>query len=314
MKKIILFADPGIDDSVAIMYALLNPGIKVLAIVSSYGNVTKEQATNNIAYLLRLAGRKDIPIIGGANSPSLGEIPRYYPEIHGEEGLGPIRPPVDVQGELTNFSELYNIIRMNPDVTVVDVGRNTSLAALFILGENISDVIKEFYIMGGAFLVPGNVTSSAEANFYGDPVASQVVVTNMDNIYIVPLNVTNKAIVTMEHINMIQKLTDNKLIQIMDEAMAYYIEAYKKLIPGINGAPLHDVLTLFLMVNPEMGSSIRRDVKILTAAEGRGTSIADFRVSSKPAEKNINIYLDFNYQGFIEDFIQVMSSTGNSRE
>lgn len=75
-----------------------------------------------------------------------------------------------------------------------------------------------------------------------------------------------------------------------------------------------DVLTLFLMVNPEMGSSIRRDVKILTADEGRGTSIADFRVSSKPAEKNINIYLDFNYQGFIEDFIQVMSSTGNSRE
>ncbi|MEK3856266.1 hypothetical protein [Cytobacillus sp. FSL H8-0458] len=60
-----------------------------------------------------------------------------------------------------------------------------------------------------------------------------------------------------------------------------------------------------------MESSIRRDVKILTADEGRGTSIADFRVSSKPAEKNKNI---FNYQGFIEDFIQVMSSTGNSGE
>lgn len=62
-EKIILFADPGIDDSVAIMYALLNPGIKVLAIVSSYGNVTKEQATDNITYLLQLAGRSDIPIM-----------------------------------------------------------------------------------------------------------------------------------------------------------------------------------------------------------------------------------------------------------
>ncbi|MBN8203555.1 MULTISPECIES: nucleoside hydrolase [Bacillaceae] len=308
MKNIILFADPGIDDSIAIIYALLNPSINVLAIVSSYGNVTKEQATDNIAYLLKLAGRPDIPIIGGANSPSSGEIPRFYPEIHGEEGLGPIRPPEDAKGELTNFSELYTIIRENQDVTIVDVGRNTSLAALFILGENISDNIKEFFIMGGAFLVPGNVTPSAEANFYGDPISSQLVLANLDNIYVVPLNVTNKAIITMEHIKMIQEMTDNPVIQIMDEVMEYYIEAYKKLIPGINGAPLHDVVTLFLMVNPEMGRSIRRDVKILTADEGRGTSIADFRVSSKPSEKNKNIFLDFNYQGFIEDFIKVMSS------
>ncbi|GLB61681.1 nucleoside hydrolase [Cytobacillus sp. NCCP-133] len=312
MKNIILFADPGIDDSLAIIYALLNPKIKILAIVSSYGNVTKEQATDNIAYLLKLAGRTDIPIIGGTNIPSSGETPRHYPEIHGEEGLGPIRPPEDVKGELTNFSDLYNIIRENQDITVVDVGRNTSLASLFQLGENVSGIIKEFFLMGGAFMVPGNVTPSAEANFYGDPIASQLVLTNLDNIFVVPLNVTNRAIITMEHIKMIQEMTDNPVIQIMDEVMEYYIEAYKKLIPGMSGAPLHDVLTLFLMVNPDMGRTIRREINILTSNDGRGTSIADFRVSSKPSEKNINIFLDFNYQGFIEDFIKVMSSSENS--
>ncbi|MBT2689650.1 nucleoside hydrolase [Bacillus sp. ISL-47] len=312
MKNIILFADPGIDDSIAIIYALLNPKINILAIVSSYGNVTKEQATDNIAYLLKLAGRTDIPIIGGANIPSSGETPRFYPEIHGEEGLGPIRPPEEVKGELTNFSELYNIIRENQDITVVDVGRNTSLASLFQLGENISDSIKEFFIMGGAFMVPGNVTPSAEANFYGDPIASQLVLTNLDHVYVVPLNVTNRAIITMEHIKMIQEITDNPVIEIMDEVMEFYIEAYKKLIPGINGAPLHDVLTLFLMVNPDMGRTIRREVNILTSNDGKGTSIADLRVSSKPSDKNINIFLDFNYQEFLEDFISVMSSSENS--
>ncbi|HAQ08061.1 MAG TPA: nucleoside hydrolase, partial [Bacillus bacterium] len=207
MKKIILFADPGIDDSIAIIYALLNPKIKVIAIVSSFGNVTKEQATDNIAYLLKLAGKTNIPIIGGANIPSSGEIPQYYPEIHGEEGLGPIRPPEDVTGELTNFSELYNIIKANKDITIVDVGRNTSLAALYLLGKEIADEIREFYIMGGAFLVPGNVTPSAEANFHGDPVATQVVVSNLNNINIIPLNVTNRAIIKMEHINLIQLMT-----------------------------------------------------------------------------------------------------------
>jgi purine nucleosidase len=309
MKKIILFADPGIDDTIAIIYALLNPKITVLAIVSSYGNVTKEQATDNIAYLLKLSGKTDIPIIGGANIPSSGEIPEFYPEIHGAEGLGPIRPPEDITGELTNFSELYNIIKENEDVTIVDVGRNTSLAALYLLGKNIADKIREFYIMGGAFLVPGNVTPSAEANFYGDPVASQLVLTNLDNINIVPLNVTNRAIIKMEQVNLIQEMTDKPVIEILDDVLKYYVDAYKKIIPGIEGAPLHDVVTLFLMVNPEMGRKIRREVSILTSSEGRGTSIADFRFSSKPSERNINIYLDFNYQAFVDDFIKVLSSS-----
>jgi purine nucleosidase len=307
MKNIILFADPGIDDTLAIMYALLNPEIKVLGIVSSYGNVDKEQATDNIAYLLKLAGRTDIPIIGGANSPSSGKIPTYYPEIHGQEGLGPIRPPENFSGELTNFSKIYTIIEENENVTIVDVGRNTSLASLYLLGENIAKEVNEFYIMGGAFLVPGNVTASAEANFYGDPIASELIVKNLDNLYIAPLNVTNKAIVTLEHIKIIQQMTDNPLVEIIDDVMKYYIDAYKKLVPGINGAPLHDVVTLSLMVNPDIGKTIRRDVEVLTSGSGQGTSIADFRVSSKPAEKNINIYLEFDYQLFLEDFIKVMT-------
>jgi len=306
MKKIILFADPGIDDSIAIMYALLNPDIKVLAIVSSYGNTTKEQATDNIAYLLKLAGREDVPIIGGTNSPSSGEIPTYYPEIHGQEGLGPIRPPESISGELTNFSELFKIIKEQDDITIVDVGRNTSLATLHLLGEKIVEEIKEFYIMGGAFLVPGNVTPSAEANFYGDPIASQVVVRDLNNLFVVPLNVSNKAIITMDQIRYIQQMSDNPLIEIMDEVMEYYIDAYKKLVPGINGAPMHDVVTLSLMANPEMGKSIRREINILTTGTGMGTSIADFRPSSKPAEKNINIYLELDYPMFVEDFINVM--------
>ncbi|MCA0149900.1 nucleoside hydrolase [Rossellomorea vietnamensis] len=307
MKNILLFADPGIDDSVAIMYALLNSDINILGIVSSYGNVEKKQATDNIAYLLKLAGRTDIPIIGGSNSPSSGEIPTYYPEIHGQEGLGPIRPPENFAGELTNFSKLYTIIKENKDVTIVDVGRNTSLAALYILGENIANDVKEFYIMGGAFFVPGNVTPSAEANFYGDPIASELLVKNLDNLYIAPLNVTNKAIITLEQVKTIQEMNGNPLIEILDDVMTYYINAYKKLIPGINGAPLHDVVTLSLMVNPDMGKTIRRDVEVLTTGLGQGTSIADFRVSSKPAEKNINIYLEMDYQMFIEDFINVMT-------
>src|SRR4051794_40537500 len=92
-KKILLFCDPGIDDSLAIMYSILDPDIELVGIVASYGNMTKDQATANAAYLVRLAGRTDIPIIPGTSMPVQEGILRIYPEIHGEEGLGPIQPP-----------------------------------------------------------------------------------------------------------------------------------------------------------------------------------------------------------------------------
>jgi purine nucleosidase len=69
MKKVLLFSDPGIDDSLAIMYALLHPQIELVGIVTGYGNVSQKQATQNAGYLLQLAGREDIPIIEGAKGP-----------------------------------------------------------------------------------------------------------------------------------------------------------------------------------------------------------------------------------------------------
>ena len=54
----LFLGDPGIDDSLAIMYGLLHPDIDIVGVVTGYGNVTQEKATSNAAYLLQMAGRK----------------------------------------------------------------------------------------------------------------------------------------------------------------------------------------------------------------------------------------------------------------
>ncbi|MCA1056692.1 nucleoside hydrolase [Rossellomorea aquimaris] len=313
MKNVLLFCDPGIDDSIAIMYALLHPDINLVGVVSGYGNVDKKQATNNVAYLMDLANQKGIPIIGGATRSCTGEAPIYYPEIHGEDGLGPIRPPDTIKGELLNFSEVFKVIERHSDVFVVDVGRNTSLAVAMILDNEFQKKVKGFYVMGGAFLVPGNVTEAAEANFYGDPIASNFVMSEIDNVYSVPLNVTNKAIVKHEHILAIQDQSSSALISILDEVYDYYYEAYKKLVPGIQGAPLHDVVSLSLLMNPGMGQFLTRRVSVQSIGAARGQSLANFRVGSEaPIEgeedlTKANIYLSLDYDAFIKDFIKIMS-------
>ncbi|MEC2071023.1 nucleoside hydrolase [Alkalihalophilus marmarensis] len=310
MEKVLLFCDPGIDDSVAIMFALLHPDIEVVGIVSSYGNVDKEQATNNAAYLLDLAGRLDVPLIGAAAYPLSGEMAVYYPEIHGEEGLGPITPPDTISGTLENFSRVFSIIdEYEGELVIVDVGRQTSLASAFILGEDVMDKVKAFYVMGGAFLVPGNVTPLAEANFFGDPIAANVVATRAHNLTIVPLNVTNYAILTDEVIDQITDQEYNTFTPLIRPIYDYYAEAYQELVLGIEGAPFHDVVTLVALTNPELFDFVEREVTVVDDPSVRGLSVADFRPLSAEEEASIEgaqIAMDFNYDEYINIFIQVM--------
>jgi purine nucleosidase len=308
MKKILLFADPGIDDSLAIIYALLNPEIELLGIVTSYGNVTKQQATENAAYLLKLAGREDIPVIEGATFPLSGEVSVYYPEIHGEEGLGPIRPPKGLNVVVRDFSYIFDIIKQDKDITIVDTGRTTSLSNAFNLKLELMKEINEIYLMGGAFFVPGNVTPLAEANFYGDPIAVNVVLDYANEVYITPLNVTNRAIVTREIANYIYSIASNPFKELIPSITNYYADAYAKLRPGGRGASIHDVFTLYYMLNKDKIYSVTKDVEVSVLETARGLSYADFRNNQMQPGARHTIALDFQYQDFLADFIKVMSS------
>ncbi|MBH0167245.1 nucleoside hydrolase [Fictibacillus sp. 7GRE50] len=316
MYNVLLFCDPGIDDSLAIMYALLNPKINVVGIVSSYGNVPQQQAIQNVAYLLQLAGREDIPIISGARSPLSGEIAIFYPEIHGEEGLGPIRPPDTVQREVVNFDEIFKIINTYAyNLYIVDVGRSTSLAIAFLLGgDEQLGKISAFYSMGGAFLVPGNVTPIAEANFHGDALAANLILNKGRNVFITPLNVTNFSIIKPENIELITSQPFNAFTFLIKPIFDYYNTAYKKLDPSLSGSPLHDVFTMFALVNPDKVSYISREASVsINFDNTKGQSIADFRKRSTESisEATDHIAISFNYDAFIEDFINVMTMRYN---
>ncbi|KMJ58294.1 nucleoside hydrolase [Bacillus sp. LL01] len=311
-QKVLLYCDPGIDDSLAIIYALLNPKIELVGIVTSYGNVDQEQATQNVAYLLDLAGRNNVILIGGAKTPLSGEFTPYYPEIHGEQGLGPIKPPPTIKGELLNFDAIFKVIEeYGEELIIVDVGRATSLAISFNLaGEETMNTVGGYYLMGGAILTPGNVTAGAEANFYGDPIAAGIVMNRVKQGVLYPLNVTNEAIITPKMIEKIIQGQNNPFQMLVKDIFDYYFEAYQKLVPGIEGSPLHDVMTLFAVTNPQAFKYVEKEVTVgLDEGNLRGVSMADFR--PKPDEKGnkVTIALELDYEAFADDFVTIMSSS-----
>ncbi|WP_028401660.1 nucleoside hydrolase [Ectobacillus panaciterrae] len=309
-KKVLFFGDFGIDDTIALLYAQLTDKIDIIGIVADYGNVPKIEVIRNVRFLLKSVGKEYIKVFGGAEKPMTAEVATFYPDVHGKFGMGPIQPQLELE-KFENFFEVISIIeKYKNEIIIVNTGRLTSLATLFLLYEDMMKNVHSYYIMGGAFLYPGNVTPIAEANFYVDPVAANVVMRYAQNLSIYPLNVTQHAIVTPEMVNYIHsKGKANFLKPLLDY---YYYQFYQKKVPGIQGSPVHDALTMIAVNRDDIFTYYQSAVLVHTAINiTRGLSLGDFRVTTEPEtfdnRPKHRIAINLNYEQFFKEFMTVMT-------
>ncbi|RFU61707.1 nucleoside hydrolase [Bacillus sp. V59.32b] len=320
-EKVLFFGDFGIDDIFALIYSSYSKQIDVVGIVADYGNVSKEKAVANARFLQQLFDITDIPIFGGASKSLTGSEPEYYPTIHGEGGLGPFEILEEMGSNFENFHEIVPLInKYGDELTIVSVGRLTSLATAFIFFSNVMKKINKIYIMGGAFHYPGNVTPVAEANIYGDPYAANIVFTNSPvKINVFPLNVTHQAIVTppiIEYVHSVIKQVDHQMAEITMQMYTYYYQAYKEMMPTIAGTPLHDLLVIWALEKPGDVRFKEVPVKIITnKGESFGQTIGDFRERRIKADYPIHkVAVDFNYARYINSFVETFISEANHKQ
>lgn len=62
MKKLILDLDTGVDDALAISYALGSPEVELIGITGTYGNVLMEQGVRNALAITELLGHPEVPV------------------------------------------------------------------------------------------------------------------------------------------------------------------------------------------------------------------------------------------------------------
>jgi purine nucleosidase len=309
-KKVLLFTDLGIDDAFALIYAFFRKDVKILGIVADYGNVSRTNAIRNINYIKYIMGQEKIPIFIGASVPLTGISVQFFPEVHGEAGLGPIIPP-DIPYPVFPINDIYQIIDANiEDLTIINLGRLSSLATTFILNLEKMKKVKEYICMGGAFFYPGNVTAVAEANFYSDPYAANLVLLHARNLTIIPLNITQNALVTPEMVQTIDRFHQNTqdLAGLMIKPMLdYYYNFYSKSNPGIKGSPMHDFMTIWFMLYPEFVNVSRVPIKVIPdRGEGFGQSIADFRFTTNPEYRTHSVAFSFNYEAFKQSIMDTL--------
>jgi len=195
---VIISCDPGIDDAVALALAFGSPELKVLAVAATAGNVSLERATANAAALLDLLGvAADFPVYSGAAAPLAGGERIADEPVHGVGGLGGVLLPDSTRCiEPDAVAHMARLILDRPgEVTFLALGPLTDVAHLFNRFPETIAAIGQLVVMGGAVFSQGNVTLSAEFNFYADPEAAALVLERGQRIRLVPLDVTRKAVV-----------------------------------------------------------------------------------------------------------------------
>lgn len=90
-KKLILDLDMGVDDAMALAYAIASPEVELVGITTCFGNVRVEQSAHNCLAVLDLLGRRGAGV-PGADRPIKATEPYTPPAsttlIHGKNGIG----------------------------------------------------------------------------------------------------------------------------------------------------------------------------------------------------------------------------------
>ena len=68
-RKVIIDCDPGIDDAVALIMALFDPRLEVVAVTACSGTVESERSIQNILGLLEKLDPPRFPRIGSGTDP-----------------------------------------------------------------------------------------------------------------------------------------------------------------------------------------------------------------------------------------------------
>src|SRR5664279_3365302 len=84
---ILIDCDTGIDDSLALLYAVASPECELIAVTCTAGNVDARQVAENTRAVLELAGRSDVEVAIGRETP-LARVLVTTPETHGPLGIG----------------------------------------------------------------------------------------------------------------------------------------------------------------------------------------------------------------------------------
>lgn len=308
-KKILLDIDPGVIDALALCASVFDSAVELVAITSVGGNVSASISARNMQAIIEFLDPPRLPRIGmGVQSDA--ELSFDMSHLNGEGGLcGALLPVAELRMQHPAEKVICDAIRSDPEnVMIICLGPLTNVARAFTRDPELPDLIRHIYISGGVISSCGNITPCAEFNIYADPIAAKTVLDSACTKTIVPLDVTDSLIFTLDDFDKLAG-NDNKAGQFYRAMLLPAFRAYRQFY-GMEGIYINDLITYIAATRPEYIETEELPCDIETTGTiTRGVTVFDKRHNPK-WKKNIEAVTTLkDSELIIPDIISLLNST-----
>ena len=310
--KVIIDTDPGIDDAMAIAYAIAHPDIELLALTTIFGNVRTHEATRNALALLDHWGC-DADVAEGEAAPLT--IPANEPSylVHGRNGFGEVDIPASTRSKhaLDAVDYIIEASKRHPgEITLCAVGPLTNLARLLERDPDVVTRLRAVIVMGGAVHRKGNVTPVAEANIWNDPHAADAVFEAAWPLVLAPLDCTMPVVFTPDFMQALAR--ENPRLGTPLAAMAEFYARFYRSHQGLASCVPHDVMALSWLTVPGAFRLQKGALCVVTEGAAIGQTLfqpggTQSRARCFEGRPNHMVMVDTDPQMFMADYMMVMT-------
>ena len=263
-QKIILDVDPGVDDSIAMIYGFLCDELDIMLVSVVGGNVDANQCTLNALFITQTFEKYQIPVVKGSVKP-LKKRMVHDLNVHGKKGLGNLIEVTDTQKKTINrrgygvCEAMRDTIMANKNqITIVCLGPSTNLAKTLEKYPNVKNYIKKVVLMGGSLDGTGSITKYAGFNVYSDPDACDMIVKSGLKIIFSPKELGLNTFITQ---SILEKWS---ALNFTGDMVKKLYTGYDDLLLPTDKFATHDLCALMSLVRPQYYTSKQVDVSVNT--------------------------------------------------
>ena len=306
-EKLIIDADPGVGDAIAIALALSDPNLDVIAVTATAGLASGEQAFRNLQTLVSLLDPPRWPRLGWSSAPRivLPESPERTGHFLRDNtfGLADCEIIEAVPHTPTDSAKiLSDLVREWPgELTLLTLGPLTNLQLAVDRHPEFLEQLKGLYCLGGSLSARGNVTAASEFNIYADPESARNVLTWPATKTLIPLETAHHFGLTFDQFDALRVDEFSRLGRFLRKTIPYLLRETRNQL-GREGAFLPELVALAAISRPRLfeRKSLRIDVEVAGELT-RGMTVFDRR-GIESRQPNIDVLTEVDTVG-VRDYL-----------
>lgn len=309
-KTLVIDADPGIGDAVAIAAALADPSLDVVGLTAVGGCVSGLQAGRNLQALVEVLDPPKWPRIGTSEAPACRPPDdSAFPValLNGPHGLGDWEPGMaDLHHQRDATKLLSELSRTYPhELVILTLGPLTNIALTAERDPGFLDRLLGLYCLGGTIDVAGDVTPAAEYNIYASPASARAVLRSPASKTLIPLDVSHKTTLTFEQLDRLAQGHETAGSRAIASLLSFALRSHHQ-HNGLESLWLPELTALAAITRPQLcqRASLAVDVEV-DGELTRGMTVFDRRL--RPAWRaNLEVIRDVDSQGLLDYLAEVL--------